>query len=92
MATIYIPTPLRVFSNGKARVEVDAPQVTISELLSSLEEICPGIRREMFDDFGALRRYLNIFVNSDHVRDIDGTGVRVVGDDEVYIIAAMAGG
>jgi molybdopterin synthase sulfur carrier subunit len=91
MPTIYVPTLMRKFSNHKARLELQA-QGTLSELLSKLEENCPGIKREIFDEAGIIKRYVNVFVNGREIRCLSGTSTIIHDNDEVFIIPAMAGG
>jgi sulfur-carrier protein len=90
MPTVYIPTPLRKYTNNRAQLTL--PAGTLSALFVELDSACPGIKTQLCNDKGALKRYINIFVNG---RDIRSLGVEpiVIGDhDEVYIIPAMAGG
>jgi len=93
MPTIYIPTPMRKFSNHKAQVKLQlAPEGTLTELLLNLEESCPGIKGDICDATGVIRRYVNIFVNGHEIRCLNGVNTIIEGKDEIFIIPAMAGG
>jgi molybdopterin synthase sulfur carrier subunit len=92
MPTVYIPSLMRKFSNNRARIELRLTQRTLTDLLSDLEESCPGIKRQIFDDAGVMKQYVNVFVNGHEVRCLDGVSTVVEDEDEVFIIPAMAGG
>ena len=88
--TVLIPTPLQKFSNNKATI--DCTGATIQELLDSLEDNCPGIKSRLCDDSGQPRRFLNLYVNSEDIRFLNGTSTPLNDGDEVSIIPAVAGG
>jgi molybdopterin synthase sulfur carrier subunit len=87
---VLIPTPLRRFTAGEARVEVNGS--TVAEVLDGLESQFPGIGERLRDDTGQLRRFVNVFVNGTNIRDADGADTALAPGDEVGIIPAMAGG
>ena len=88
--TVLIPTPLRRFTGGEAKVFVTGSSV--ADVLDALEAAHPGIGERLQDDSGQLRRFVNVFVNGQNVRDRDGVETRLSAGDEVGIIPAMAGG
>ncbi len=88
--TVLIPTPLRRFTGGDAKVIVTGGN--IGEVLDSLENAYPGIGERIRDDSGQIRRFVNVFVNGQNVRDRDGVDTSLSAGDEVGIIPAMAGG
>lgn len=88
--TVLIPTPLRRFTGGEARVAVVAGDVAAA--LDALEAQFPGIGDRLRDDSGQIRRFVNVFVNGKNVRDGDGVDTSLASGDEVGIIPAMAGG
>jgi molybdopterin synthase sulfur carrier subunit len=88
--TVLIPTPLRRFTGGEAKVVVAGSSV--AEVLDALESAHPGIGERLQDDSGQLRRFVNVFVNGQNVRDGQGVDTPVLAGDEVGIIPAMAGG
>jgi molybdopterin synthase sulfur carrier subunit len=87
---VLIPTPLRRFTAGEARVVVDGANV--SEALDALEAQFPGIGERLRDDSGQIRRFVNVFVNGKNVRDLEGAQTSLAPGDELGIIPAMAGG
>jgi molybdopterin synthase sulfur carrier subunit len=88
--TVLIPTPLRRFTGGEAKVVVSGSSV--AEVLDALEAAHPGIGERLRDDSGQLRRFVNVFVNGQNVRDGQGVDTPLSTGDEVGIIPAMAGG
>jgi molybdopterin synthase sulfur carrier subunit len=88
--TVLIPTPLRRFTDGEARVTVNGGDV--GKALDALDARFPGIGERLRDDSGQIRRFVNVFVNGQNVRDGEGTQTRLSPGDEVGIIPAMAGG
>lgn len=87
---VLIPTPLQKFTNNLATIECEGG--TIQELLDSLETNCPGIKARLCDDNGNPRRFLNIYVNSEDIRFLDGVETVLNNADEVSIVPAVAGG
>lgn len=90
MATIRIPTTLRTLTGGSSTVEVEGS--TIGETLANLDAAHPGFRDRLFDDDGALRRFVNVFLADDDVRYLDGVDTPVPDGAEISIIPAVAGG
>jgi sulfur-carrier protein len=88
--TVLIPAPLRKLTGGEARVGADG--ATLAELFESLESRYPGIKERVCDPDGQLRRFVNVFVNGENARNLDGVSTTVSNGDEVGIIPAMAGG
>ncbi len=87
---VRIPTPLRTATNGAA--EVSVAQSSVDLALKELEERYPAIRTRLRDDAGELRRFVNVYVNGEDVRFLDGLGTSLKAGDEVSIIPAVAGG
>ena len=88
--TVLIPAPLRKLTGGESRVS--AGGATLAELIDSLEASYPGIKERVCDPDGELRRFVNVFVNGENARNLDGIGTAVSRGDEIGIIPAMAGG
>lgn len=90
MSTVYVPTPLRRLTGGQGKVTV--PGASIRDMLDALERQFPGMRRELCDDAGEVRSFINVFVNGAEIRGLQGTRTPLRESDEVSIIPAMAGG
>jgi molybdopterin synthase sulfur carrier subunit len=87
---VLVPTALQKYTNDKATLEVSGSNV--SELIDSLETHCPGIKARICDEEGKPRRFLNLYVNSEDIRFLQGTETELKDGDEVSIVPAVAGG
>src|SRR2546423_10605057 len=90
MPTVKIPPVLRPQTGGDA--EVAAEGSTVGEVLRALAEAHPGTRSQLFADGGDLNRYVNVYLNDEDVRVLDGLDTTVSDTDTVVILPAMAGG
>ena len=88
--TIQIPTPLRRFTEEQGEVQVDGG--TVGEALASLTGRFPTLRRHLYTDDGALRSFVNIFLNDEDVRHLGGQQTPVAAGDTLVIIPSIAGG
>ena len=87
---VRIPTTMRPITGGDKQVELDAGP--LSDVIVALEAKHPGMRERLLDDDGALRKFVNIFVDDDDVRYLDGLDTQVNDGWTVSIIPAVAGG
>jgi sulfur-carrier protein len=90
MSTIKIPPVLRSSVSGEK--EVDASGSSVGEVLRSLAEQHPATESQLFSEDGGLNRYVNVYVNDEDVRVLDGLDTSVSEGDTVVILPAMAGG
>ena len=90
MPTVKIPPVLRSETGGQA--ELQTPGSTVGDVLRSLAEAHPGTRSQLFADGGELNRYVNVYLNDEDVRVLDGLATTVSESDTVVILPAMAGG
>lgn len=90
MPSVKIPPVLRPQTGGEAVVEVAGSDV--KAVLDALSEAHPGVSGQLFDDAGALNRYVNVYLNDEDVRLLDGLETSVKDSDTVVILPAMAGG
>jgi sulfur-carrier protein len=90
MAQVYLPTPLRRLTHGRARVAASGG--TVEEALTGLEREFPGLREQLRDPSGDLRGFINVFVNGIEIRSLQGPATPLRDGDEVSIVPAMAGG
>jgi molybdopterin synthase sulfur carrier subunit len=88
--TIRIPTPLRSLTKGSA--EVHAEGDTVDDVVHDLERQFPGLRDRLMDEKGELRRFINLYVNEEDVRFLDGRTTILKEGDTVSIVPAIAGG
>ena len=88
--TVRIPTTLRPLSGGASTVEVEAG--ALSDVIKALDAAHPGFADRLLDEDGTLRRFVNVFVDDDDVRYLDGLKTDVPDGRTVSIIPAVAGG
>ena len=87
---VNIPTPLRRLTNGQNQVEADA--TSLAELLNALDQDYPGMRDRLIDEEGEIRYFVNIYLNGEDVRFLQGADTPMSSGDEVSIVPAVAGG
>ena len=90
MPTVKIPPVLRARTGGEA--ELAASGDTVGEVLSALAEQHPDTRDQLFAGDGELNRYVNVYLNDEDVRVLDGLETSASDADTVVILPAMAGG
>ncbi len=87
---VRVPTPLMKLTNNKS--EVTAEGSTISDIFNDLEAQFSGIKDRICEENGSPRRFINIYVNEEDIRFLDGDKTAVKEGDEISIIPAIAGG
>ena len=90
MATIKIPPVLRQSVGGEKEVQADGG--TVGDALRALAEQHPATQSQLFSDDGQLNRYVNVYLNDEDVRVLDGLETDVGESDTLVILPAMAGG
>lgn len=90
MAKVRIPTPLRKLTNNEELVEVNAS--TVGAAIGELQSRYPGIKERLVDDTGAIRRFVNVYVNEEDIRFLQNQETPLKSGDEISIIPAIAGG
>ena len=90
MATVKIPPVLRPSTNGEKEVSADG--TTVGDVLGSLADQHPSTRSQLFGEAGDLNRYVNVYLNDEDVRVLDGLSTEVGEADVLVILPAMAGG
>ena len=90
MSTVKIPPVLRSSTGGEREVSADGGSV--GEVLRLLAEQHPETERQLFGDDGALNRYVNVYLNDEDVRVLQGLDTPVEENDTLVILPAMAGG
>lgn len=88
--TVRIPSPLRPLTGGLSEVHTTAG--TIDGLLNELDNAYPGMKARLCDDTGAVRRFVNIYVNEEDIRFLTHQDTPLKDGDQVSIVPAIAGG
>jgi molybdopterin synthase sulfur carrier subunit len=88
--TVRIPTQLRPLTGGAGEVEVEGS--TVGDALKALDAAHPGMGDRLFDEAGNLRRFVNVFLDDEDVRFLDGLATPVPSGQTLSIVPAVAGG
>ncbi len=88
--SVRIPTPLRKLTGGADEVSIEGANV--GEIIENLEAAHPGLKERLCDDAGEIRRFVNVYVNDEDVRFLQGRATALKDGDEVSIVPAIAGG
>lgn len=88
--TVRIPTPLRRLTQNLAEVETEGTD--IETIIENLDSNYPGMKERLCDDDGKIRRFVNIYLNDEDIRFLDGKETEVTDGAEISIIPAIAGG
>jgi molybdopterin synthase sulfur carrier subunit len=87
---VRIPTPLQKLTHNQAEVACEG--TSIDEILNDLERQHPGVKERLCDAEGKLRRFVNIYVNEEDIRFLQGQETKLKAGDDISIIPAIAGG
>lgn len=90
MATVLVPTPLRRLTGGQSKLAVEGEN--IGAILNAVDAQYPGVADKVFDGDGNVKRFINVFLNDDEIRTLQGLETPVGSNDRVSIVPAMAGG
>jgi sulfur-carrier protein len=90
MSTVRIPPVLRASVGGAKQVEASGE--TLGAVLSDLFARYPGVREQILSTEGSLSRFVNVFLNDQDVRFLNGLDTPVAGTDTIMLLPAMAGG
>lgn len=90
MVTIFIPTPLRKFTDGKSSIEVSADSVIAA--VENLAVQFPSLRQHLFDADNSIRRFVRIYVGEEDINQLEGANTSLKPGDKLSIIPAIAGG
>ena len=88
--TIHVPSPLRACCQGASELILSA--LNVRAALEQIERSHPSLYRSVCDETGAVRRHVNLFVNTSHVRDREGLDTALVAGDVLTILPAVSGG
>jgi molybdopterin converting factor small subunit len=90
--TVRIPTILRAYVQDQSKVEITPETNTLRSVFDALEAQAPGILQRVVSDSGELRRFVNVYVNDDDVRFLEGLNTPTPDGCSVSIVPAVAGG
>lgn len=90
MATIRIPTPLRIYTEGKSEVLVQGS--TVGEAMDVLTTRYPSLRTHLFAENGELRPFVNLYLNEEDIRQLQGAKTPLNDEDRLMLIPSIAGG
>jgi molybdopterin converting factor small subunit len=88
--TIHLPGPLRPYCGGASELSISA--ATVRAAFENLERSQPALYCNVCDETGKVRRHLNVFVNADNVRDLDGVDTMLKAGDVLTVLPAVSGG
>ena len=90
MATVFIPTPLRKFTNNTSKVQV--PAGSVKDVIKDLSVNFPELKKHLLDEGGKIRSFINIFVGDDDIRNLQQENTVVKDETVISIVPAIAGG
>ena len=90
MIKVRIPTPLRPLTKGQG--EVESAAANIVDMIGSLDATYPGLKNRLCDEKGDLRRFVNIYVNEEDIRFLNGKETSLKDGDEVAFFPPVTGG
>ena len=90
MAKVLIPTPLRQFTGKQDAVTVSG--TTVGEVLNNLTTQFPDLRKQLFNDEGKVRSFVNVYLNDEDIRYLEKEQTPVSPGDTISIIPSVAGG
>jgi len=90
MPTLRIPTPLRTYTGGQSEVSVQG--ATVEEALTDLLRQFPTLKPHLMNADGNLRAFVNLFLDEDNVRDLQGLKTPLAAEAKLRIIPSIAGG
>jgi molybdopterin converting factor small subunit len=92
LITVELPKALCSYADENSSLVLEASYKTVGEALLGLREKSPGALDRIMDEQGAVRRHVNIFVNSENIRFLDGLGTPARDGTTIVILAAVSGG
>jgi molybdopterin converting factor small subunit len=90
MPTLIIPTPLRIYTRNQSQVSVQGTNV--GEAIQNLVTEFPSLQQHLYNKEGVLRPFVNLFLGSDNVNDLQGLQTHLSEDAQIRLIPSIAGG
>lgn len=88
--TVKIPTPLRPITGGQSELKMEG--ATVGEILQKLDSQFKGFGERVLDDGKSVKRFINVFINEDNIRDKKDLATEVKNGDTISILPSIAGG
>jgi molybdopterin converting factor small subunit len=88
----HIPGPLRVYTEGRSRVQIDSSPGMLRDVLRVLWSRYPGLRDRLANEQGQVREHINIFLGNEDVRYLGELATPVPDSAEITIVPAISGG
>lgn len=90
--TFHIPAPLREFTDGYSKVEIEDSPATLADALSTLWRLYPGLRDRISTEQGQIREHVNIFIGDENIQFTGGLASKVSAGCDISIVPAISGG
>jgi molybdopterin converting factor small subunit len=90
MPVLKMPAPLRTYTNGLAEVSVLG--ATVGEAMQSLVTQFPALKPHLYNSDGGLRPFVNLFLGTDNVKDLQGLETPLATDTQLRLVPGVAGG
>jgi molybdopterin converting factor small subunit len=90
--TFHIPAPLREFTEGHSKVEIEDSPAMLADALLALWKLYPGLRDRIATEQGQIREHINIFIGDENIQFTGGLMSRVSAGSEISIVPAISGG
>jgi molybdopterin converting factor small subunit len=90
MTILRIPTPLRPYTEGNSEIEIQAENV--SQAMQQLIGLYPTLEPHLYNGEGELRPFVNLYLNEDNIKDLQGLDTRIKASDRLMLIPSIAGG
>lgn len=90
MAIVYIPTALRLFTDGTSEISLDGENV--SKIIDNLVLQFADLKTHLFTNEGKLRSFVNIYINEEDIRHLDGLDTKIKDEDKILLVPSIAGG
>ena len=87
---LRVPTPLRAYTDRQASLELAG--TTVGEAMANLIDRYPTLHKHLYDEDGVLRSFVNLYLNGEDIRHLDGVETALAPGDKLAIIPAIAGG
>lgn len=90
MAIVYIPTALRLFTDGTSEINLKGENV--AEVITSLVDTYGDLKTHLFTNDGKLRSFVNIYLNEEDIRHLDNLNTKTSENDKILLVPSIAGG